>query len=314
MPGQHQPPHMPASAQAMQPPHMPAPAQAMPPLDKAAPVHGTSRHHSSDMRHSNSTKRDSNSPKLDSEMSRFQDTASKKNTNIDTSTVEQNINKKLKFSIDEILNRKQQKEEIQIQTNIKQNRLTQNLQSPPSRDFNTDQEKIIQCRTSGEDIATDEPTSRYTSEFMTNQVRSNSQNSQKIQLHQIEKNDDPNQSKLNHATNQGVNYSKLMSPHPNRIECQQGNGNDYQDLRSQEVISPVLPIGFKAAAAAAKMSQEPYVTCVNRNTAQHSTTTGASSSTPPAIAKNYPKGHMGRVLQPTTTLHYMPVHLSLIHI
>ena len=308
MPGQHQPPHMPASAQAMQPPHMPAPARAMPPLAKAAPVHGTSRHHSSDMRHSNSTKRDSNSPKLDSEISRFQDTASKKNTNIDTSTVEQNINKKLKFSIDEILNRKQQKEEIQIQTNIKQNRLTQNLQSPPSRDFNTDQEKIIPCRTSGEDIATDEPTSRYTSEFMTNQVRSNSQNSQKIQLHQTEKSNDLNQSKLNHTTNQGVNYSKLMSPHPKRIECQQGNGNDYQDLRSQEVTSPVLPIGFKAAAAATKTSHEPYVTCFNRNTAQHSTTTGASSSTPPAIAKNCPKGHVGRVLQPTTTLHYMPVH------
>jgi hypothetical protein len=217
---------------------MPAPA-------KAAPVHGTSRHHSSNMMHSDSTKRDSNCPGLDSEIIRFQDAASKINTKIDKNSVEQNNSKKLKFSIDEILNKKQQKEKIQVHTKIKEKRITQNLQMPPSRDSNTDQEKVNQCRTSGGDIAIDEPTSRYTSEFMPNQVRSNSH---KIQLHQMEKNNGLDQSKINYATNrQGVNYSgtssdnttkdaseahhtselitEVVQSHSDQIEFQQKNGS-----------------------------------------------------------------------------------------
>jgi hypothetical protein len=153
--------------------------------------------------------------------------------------VEQNNSKKLKFSIDAILNKKQQKEKIQVHTKIKEKRITQNLQMPPSRDSNTDQEKVNQCRTSGGDIAIDEPTS----EFMPNQVRSNSH---KIQLHQMGKNNDLHQSKINYATNrQGVNYSgtscdnttkdaseahhtselisELVQSHSDQIEFQQNN-------------------------------------------------------------------------------------------
>ena len=46
----------------------------------------------------------------------------------------------------------------------------QNLQLTASVDSNKDPQKINHCRTSGGDIALNEPTANYTSEFMSNPV------------------------------------------------------------------------------------------------------------------------------------------------
>ena len=113
-----------------------------------------------------------------------------------------------------------------------------------------------------------------------------------------------------------------MRSNSDQIKLQQKNGNAYLDLRSQEVTSPTVPPGFKAAAAAAavavataaiatataaaRTSHKPYITSLNRNSTQTSTATVASSSTPSAISKEKTMGRVCRVFRPTATLHYMP--------
>ena len=177
----------PASMPGQHPPPTPASTPAMATPADAAPVPVNSRHHSKNMMHSSSVKRDSNFPGLDSEIVKFHDAASKQNQKIDKNSVEQKDSQKLNFSIDAILNKNHQKEKIPVQTKNKEKRIMQNLQLTTSMDSNTDPKKTNHCRTSGGDIVLNEPTARYTSEFMPNPVRSNSD---QIKLHQIDKNND----------------------------------------------------------------------------------------------------------------------------
>ena len=97
--------------------------------------------------------------------------------------------------------------------------------------------------------------------------------------------------------------SELMSnsvrSNSSQIELHQDNENAELELQLQEVTSPSVPPGFKAAAAAAAdvaatvaamTSVHPYVANLNRGYTQSSTTTAARES------------------RPTATLHYMPPH------
>ena len=86
--------------------------------------------------------------------------------------------------------------------------------------------------------------------------------------------------------------SNVARSNSNQIELHQDNQNAELELQAQEVTSPSVPPGFKAAAAAAAAmtSANSYIANLNRGNTQSSTTTAA------------------RDFQPTATLHYMPPH------
>ena len=93
--------------------------------------------------------------------------------------------------------------------------------------------------------------------------------------------------------------SNIVRSNSNQIELHQDNENAELELQAQEVTSPSVPPGFKAAAAAAAVaaataaamtSANSYVANLNRGNTQSSTTTAA------------------REFRPTATLHYTPPH------
>ena len=133
----------------------------------------------------------------------------------------------------------------------------QDLQLPTSIDSNTERQEVNHSRISGGDTACHTSTANNTSEFMSSLVRSNS----------------------------------------DQIELHQDNKNADLERQAQEVTSPSVPPGFKAAAAAvatataaAMTSVKPYIASLNRGNRQSSTMTAA------------------RDFRPTATLHYTPPH------
>ena len=88
--------------------------------------------------------------------------------------------------------------------------------------------------------------------------------------------------------------SNLVRSNSDQIELHQKNENANLDRRSQEVTSTTVPPGFKAAAAAAATaamtSLKPYVANLNRN----STATVASCSTPSVMSTEITMGRVCR--------------------
>ena len=227
-------------------------------------------------------KRDSNVPSLDSEKVKFRNAAFKQDPKPDKNSLEQKNSQKLKFSIDAILNQNDhkkvsellnQKEKDAFQAINHEKTIMQDLKLKASMDSNTDPQEINHSHISGGAIAFDASAVNRTSAFTSNPVRSNS----------------------------------------NQITLHRRNENADLDREAQEMMSPTVPPGFKAAAAAAAMAaataaemtslKPAYVANLNRDNTQSNTATVARVSTPSTASK---ESMIGRVCCPTATLHYTP--------
>ena len=120
------------------------PAEATPANAATMPV--DEAHHSKDMMHSNPAKRNSNVPSLDSKKVKIHGAALKHDPKPHKNSVEQNNIKNLKFSIDAILKKNDnkkllhqvldQKEQVAPQAEIQN--VMQDLQLPTSMDSNAE--------------------------------------------------------------------------------------------------------------------------------------------------------------------------------